>query len=161
MKRHQRNRLILLLLTWAMVVVPLGVHADAARTTPCVGWPYRVKPVTRPEVRVRRMKRLTRCVFTEVGIPAQIPTALFIQERESGFWPWAKNPDVAGACRAANPYGSCGSFQHLARYWPGRVVTYLPRRGFPHWPHVSPLNPLANAIVTARMVKAAGWGPWA
>lgn len=157
-----RKAITTIALTGALAVT-LSPTAEAAPVAAvCGGTSTHVTHATPPVIRTRRMRRLIRCVFDYYGLAAQIPTALYVADRESNFIPWAKNPWTQGACRAfsANPYGSCGTYQHLARYWAARVRAYLPHRGFPHWPRVSPLSPRANVIVTARMVKSGGWGPW-
>jgi hypothetical protein len=116
-----------------------------------------------PLVREAHVKALIRCVFSRVGVGWQITTAYAIVKRESGYQPWAKNPWTYSACHpwSSSVYGSCGLAQHLARYWPGRVQAYLPRRYFPFtWPHVPILQPRANVWAMAVMVRTGGWGPW-
>jgi hypothetical protein len=134
--------------------------AQPRATGPCRGWRYEAKRSTPYAAKVRRMRRLIRCVFTVVGIGGQVSTALLIAERESGFHPWARNPDVRSACRWTSPYGSCGLYQHLMRYWGGRVRAWLPKAYFPRWPRVGPLRARANVWVTAVMVRRSGWCPW-
>lgn len=138
--------------------------AQATGRGPCSEDRYEVTATMSITTRNERMKDLIRCAFTHVGIPAQIPTAQDVAWRESRYTPSAKNPATWSACRpwSSNPYGSCGLFQHLARYWPGRVRTFGKAWWFPqHWPQVPVLQARANALVTARMVKRGGWGPWA
>ena len=90
-----------------------------------------------------------QCAFLRFA-PGQLVTACAIASRESGF-----------VATAYNPSGASGLFQHLARYWPGRVLAYGRRAWFPRlWPNVSPFNARANAIPTARYVAANGWGAW-
>lgn len=95
------------------------------------------------------IQRLIVCVFG-VFAPGESVTALIIADRESSFYPWA-----------ANSSGALGLFQHMVGYWPGRAETYLFRGWFAPWMWpISPFDPRANAIVTARMVAESGWGPW-
>jgi len=69
--------------------------------------------------------------------------------------------DVHAAQLTRSSFGSCGLFQHLARYWPGRVLAFLRRDWRPGvWPHVSVFDIRAQALVTARMVAQSGWGAW-
>jgi hypothetical protein len=95
------------------------------------------------------MQRLIVCVFA-VFAPGQSAYALAIADRESSFYPYAKNPASSAS----------GLFQHLATYWPSRS-TLLNRGWFGKgaWP-ASVFDPRANAIVTAIMVRNGGWGPW-
>jgi hypothetical protein len=88
------------------------------------------------------VKQLIRCAAAHWHIPGGVETALAIADRESQFRPHAYNPS-----------GCAGIYQHMLRYWPGRASSY----GFPGW---SAFNARANIIVTMRMVKQAGWGPW-
>ena len=94
-------------------------------------------------------RALIRCAFRTVGIPGEIPTALYVAERESGFNERAFN----GIC--------AGLFQMHLAYWQGRVNQYLYRSQFPNaWPQVSAFNGRANALVAAKMVRQSGWSPW-
>jgi len=111
----------------------------------------------------RRLKRLAACVFDWRRPGTYMPTVYAVIERESGWWPWATNPDEQGACRAwePHPYGSCGLAQHLAIFWPGRVRAYIAPRWFPAWPQVSPLDARANLIAMAGMWDGGGCpGAW-
>lgn len=89
-----------------------------------------------------QVKQLIRCAADYWNVPGGVDTALAIADRESRFRP-----------RAYNPSGAAGIYQHMLHYWPGRARSY----GFPGW---SAYNARANIIVTMRMVKQAGWGPW-
>jgi hypothetical protein len=97
---------------------------------------------------VRMMQRLVICAFA-TWAPGEGVTALVVADRESGFYPYAVSPS-----------GSyLGLFQHSAAYWPGRAAAYLRPAWFTHNPaHWT--DPRAQAIVSARMVAAGGWGPW-
>ena len=89
------------------------------------------------------------CVFRFLHIPEEIPTAQYVANRESHYVPTAYNPS-----------GCAGIYQHMLRYWRGRALTFLPLWRFPNRATVSAFNAVANVWVTARMVKASGWGPW-
>lgn len=117
---------------------------------PCTGPEYVVKRSMSFAERAHRGRRVTTCAFHAI-VPAELGTALAVGFRESRFDPFAYNASS----------GASGLFQHLKRYWPGRRATYLQAREYPNtWPRVSPFNARANAILTARMVKRGGWGPW-
>lgn len=122
-------------------------HAEHHRS--CIGWEYRVRRTTPPDVRDRRVRRLIRCVFAEVGIGSQAAYAVTIASRESGLAPWAYN---ASSC-------ATGLFQHICTYWDGRAAN-LPAREFPRHPNSSAWNGRANTWAAAIMVRASGWGAW-
>lgn len=131
---------------------------------PCSDSRYRIERGMALSKIVDRNRALIRCAFTWAGIPGQIPMAQYVANRESHYIPWATNPWVASACHpwSWNSYGSCGTFQHLSRYWDDRVRLYMKPWWMPHrWPTINPRNERANALVTAQMVKHGGWGPWA
>ena len=87
------------------------------------------------------VKRLIRCAASHYGLNAR--KAIYIAWRESRFRP-----------TAYNVFGKAGGiYQHLLRYWPGRADEY----GFRDW---SVFNARANIMVTMRMVRTYGWGPW-
>lgn len=158
-----KSRLAALILTIGLTTMTMTTTAHATGQGPCSEPRYEVGKQMSDEVRIRKVKALIRCVFDHLGLSAQIPTAYAIAQRESGFRPWATNPVAADVCRpySVTPYGSCGVFQHLARYWPGRVRAYLTPRWFPHtWPQVPVLQERANVLVTAKIVKARGWCDW-
>jgi len=89
-----------------------------------------------------QVKGLIRCAARHWNVPGGANKALAIAYRESRYDPHAYNSS-----------GAEGIYQHLRRYWPGRARTY----GFPGY---SAFNARANIIVTMRMVKRGGWGPW-
>lgn len=141
------KRLLVMFLLCGAVVVGTGSPASAYEWQgPCSGWRYgEVHPTT------ARMRALVECVFTRVA-PSQTSMALYVAGRESGF-----NPN------AYNPSGCAGIFQHMSRYWDGRVDTFLDRPWFRRWwgewrPSV--YDPRANIWVAALMVRSGGWGPW-
>jgi hypothetical protein len=140
----------LAVITTALVgTVVAGAPAHAETSRACTGWEVRVDHRTALSVRERRLKRLIRCVFREVGIPSQGQYATVIADRESGLAPWAYNTSS----------GASGLFQHLRSYWPGRAHD-LPKVEFPRWPVSGVFNARANAWAAAQMVKASGWGAW-
>jgi hypothetical protein len=87
------------------------------------------------------VKKLIRCAAHHYGVSADM--ALYVAHRESRFRPTAFN---GYSCAK-------GIYQHLCRYWPTRASTY----GFNDW---SAFNARANIMVTMRMVRRGGWGPW-
>jgi hypothetical protein len=89
-----------------------------------------------------QVRQLIRCAAAYWQVPGGADTALAIADRESQF-----RPD------AYNTSGCAGIYQHMLEYWPGRASDY----GFPGW---SAFNARANIIVTIKMVKQGGWGPW-
>lgn len=155
------KRLLIAALIAATALTTTTMPAGATGRGPCSEDRYEVTVQMSREMRVSRMQALIRCVFNVMDIGAQVPTAFAIAERESSYWPWARNPNSDSACHpwGTNPYGSCGLFQHLARYWPARAHSYLPDWAFKN-PHPGIRQARANVWVTARMVKASGWCHW-
>jgi len=154
----------LILATSLCLTLLFGGVANAGtrqQSGPCDGRASDLKPSYGTVIIDRRVRQLEHCIENRWPVPGGFAKLDYIIERESGRFPWAKNPDESGACHFANPYGSCGLAQHLQRYWLGRVHTFLPRSFFPgRWPYVSSLNARANLIVTVRYVRANGWGAW-
>lgn len=154
-------------LAFASALIGITMLMQPANATtqpagPCTG--YGVNRTQGHDYIHARMHKLVRCAFEWAGIGDQVDTAFYVIDRESGFWPWAKNPSEAAACKPWSrvSYGSCGLAQHLSRYWPERARNHLKAWWFPKsYPQVSPLNARANALVTALMVRSGGWGPWA
>jgi soluble lytic murein transglycosylase-like protein len=89
-----------------------------------------------------QVKKLIRCAARHWDVPGGAHKALAIAFRESRYNPGAYNSS-----------GAEGIYQHMRQYWPGRARTF----GFPRY---SAFNGRANIIVTMRMVKRGGWGPW-
>lgn len=149
-------------LIWISTMTATPTNAAALKPAgPCIG--YGVTHQTPPAIRTARMRALIHCAFTWAGIAGQIEHADEVASRESGFIPWAANPHTSSACHpwSSSVFGSCGLYQHLARYWPARVKAHLKAWWFPKsYPQVSPYNARANALVTALMVRSGGWGPW-
>lgn len=74
-----------------------------------------------------------------------------IAQRESGYRYNAYNSSS----------GASGIFQHLRRYWKGRVASYGPRSGPLEINHpASPFNGRANIIVSGAMMAAGQWYHW-
>lgn len=142
-------KVLTLVLMIGLVAASTTTPAGAEPKRACTGWEYQVRRTTPLAVRDRRVSRLIRCVFREVGIASQADYAVTIAGRESGLAPWAYNSSS----------GASGLFQHLAVYWPGRAHA-LPRAQFPRWPDSSVMRARPNAWAAARMVKASGWGAW-
>lgn len=93
-----------------------------------------------------REERLTvRCAARRFGVSAQQMFA--VGQCESGFNRLAYNPN--------GPY--LGIWQHAATAWAYRVKAYEP----PLW-ELDPswTNARTQAVVTARMAHASGWGAW-
>jgi len=150
---------VLIAATLAAVLIAIPTVAGASPherrwTGPCSTWQYG-EALTSPakfnadlERSHRMMRRLIVCVFDRFA-PGNAQTALYVAERESGLLPWAVN--VSSNC--------LGLYQHIGSAWPSRAASYLRRAWFRRWP-ARWSDPRANAIVSARMVAAGGWGPW-
>jgi hypothetical protein len=95
--------------------------------------------------------RLIRCVWRrfEPG-HGGVRTALAVARCESGL-----NPEADGG-------SSEGLFQHQARYWPGRYDRLIASHDLRSSWGLSPSiwNGRTQAIVTALMVRRAGWSAW-
>lgn len=156
----------LTLTVWTlMAYMNIGAEAIAkpaitAGRGPCSGWFARVVPdmdhdgvpatTTDRALVNHRMERLILCATRLWPVPGGYLEALRIAHRESGdpwIWPWAYNPS-----------GCAGTYQHMLRYWAGRVADWWNDAWL--WTTPSAFNPRANVIVTMRMVHAHGWGPW-
>lgn len=127
---------------------------DKARG-PCRSRAYTVRPKMGLEEVRRRVEALIRCVEDRWAVPGGADFAVRVARCESGLWPWARSPG-----------GHLGLFQHVPSYWPGRVALYvrpewhwkLRDRDPTTWP--SPFNAWVNTVVSLRMARAGGWGPW-
>lgn len=132
---------------------------------PCSAWFAYVTPAMGGAQVHERTEATIACAVRIWSVPGGLDEALRIAHRESGAyaWPWARNPDVAGACQIEPvSYGSCGVFQHLVRLWAGRL-RWLRHDWFSEWAWdrgISPYLMRANVLVTIRMAHASGWGPW-
>ncbi len=131
----------------------------AALSTEGTGWtatPHRPRPRSvychyrssdgRPKFSDIDVIRTIRCATNKFGVDTS--HALEIADRESGYSWWARNPLS----------GTCGIFQHIPRYWPGRRAAFL--RVHPYW-HLLPscYNARSNVVVSAWMMRH-GFGPW-
>lgn len=93
--------------------------------------------------------KLITCAARHYGVSVRYMK--FVAARESGF-----NED------ATNPFsGACGVYQHLPRYWPGRVAEFS--RAAPRWkvrPDAPCHGPRPNVLVSARMMSKGSdaWG---
>lgn len=105
----------------------------------------RFQSLDKPTWSAREERLEVRCAAQRFGVSA---TEMFsVGQCESGFNRFAYNPN--------GPY--LGIFQHAASAWPGRVKTYEP----PLWTlDPSWTNSRTQAVVTARMAHANGWGAW-
>ena len=143
------KRVLIAAIVAAALVIPNTAQAYVRPQGPCTAKSYWITRDMSLATRRYKAKRLIVCVFNHID-PAQTQEALYIAGRESGFDPFAYN--VSGAE---------GLFQHMQAYWCSRVNTYLTKSEFPNqYPSVSPFRARANAFVTARMVRAQGWGAW-
>lgn len=97
----------------------------------------------------RAMRQTIWCVSHKLRTSGAFRrTALYVADRESGFY--------AGATNSSS--GACGIYQHLPSYWPGRYRAY----SAPRWGSMGPscYNGRTNVIVGLTMAKRGGWGPW-
>lgn len=122
--------------------------AAAIFLTPAVSAHHRAGPcdADRPndETIQHFMKRKIRCAVDLFGpVPGDAGRAICIADRESGLIPTASSP--------TGMY--LGLYQHAAKAWPDRYTRWTD----PSWElSDSALSGRTNAIVTIRMVHAAG-----
>ena len=146
--RLRRAFVATLILTAMLTILPLSPSS----ASPTGGSKATTTTSTRPPARHKvcsidwrkgrpYVKKLIRCAAFHFGVSRD--HALAIANRESNFRPHAYN---TWSCAK-------GIYQHLCRYWPGRAKAY----GFRDW---SAYNARANIMVTMRMVRRGGWGPW-
>jgi hypothetical protein len=161
MRRRPLTQLVLI----ATLMGTMTMTANANATTnpgPCNGRRVRVIDPSQGHLKViRKVKRLIRCAVAHWPVAGGVAKAYALAMRESGFWPWARNPDADSACQMppAVMYGSCGVFQQLDRYWIHRAEALLRSRWFRRFPP-SPYNPRANVITSIRMAHNGGWAAW-
>ena len=92
-------------------------------------------------------KRVIRCAVERWSVPGGAEKAICIADAESGL-----NPETRSA---GGEY--LGLFQHLAKGWPDRYREWTRES----WElDETALSGRTNAIVTARIVNAEGWGTW-
>lgn len=88
------------------------------------------------------------CFAKKLGV--SVATAHYVVDRESGH-----NE------KAYNSYsGAAGLYQHLSRYWAGRVSAFDNLLDRYRVKNRSVWNPRANALVAMAMVRTSGWGAW-
>lgn len=78
---------------------------------------------------------------------------LRIASCESRFNPLARNAGYTAYQNGVSYGNPVGLFQHVEGYWPGRAARY-------GYPGASVFDPVANANVTAAMMRAEGMGAW-
>lgn len=84
-----------------------------------------------------------------IHFPVSHSTADYIADRESNFLWYARNTSS----------GACGIYQHLPRYWPSRVGNF--NQAKPKWDlGTDCYNARSNVLVSIRMARMGGWGPW-
>jgi len=95
----------------------------------------------------REEDRTARCVLKRWPVEGGLAKFRAVGDCESGWWRKAYNP--------SGPY--VGLFQHALSSWPYRVAAYRPT-----WWSLRPgwRNSRSQIVVTARMVREVGWGPW-
>jgi hypothetical protein len=123
------------------VLAPATLAAAGEQAGPC--------DITRKadETIRSKMRRVIQCATDLWEVPGGAERAICVADAESHLNPLATS---AGG-------DFLGLFQHMATAWPDRFDTWTQRR----WNlNDSALSGRSNAIVTIRMVDAAGWGPW-
>lgn len=114
---------------------------------PVIQAPPPPTPVIQPQVVSGDIPSIIIAAANAHGINANM--MLRIARCESGFNPLARNRNYR-----AGSYGNpVGLFQHVEGYWPARANKY-------GYPGASVFDPVANANVTAAMMKAEGLGAW-
>ena len=126
--------------------LPGTAHADEQRATrhqrnQCLfNWMHEDEWTPREE------RRTAFCVLRRWNVPGGMPKFQAVGDCESHWYRFASN---------GGRY--LGLFQHSRKYWPGRV-----RHFEPYWWDLAPgwTNSRTQIVVTARMVRAQGWGAW-
>lgn len=113
------------------------------------GWACRYQAQQRGTWTRAEVEATIRCAVRRW--PTSLSTALYVAERESHFSHRAYNASS----------GACGVFQHLERYWRGRVTSFLRATG-PRFDihHPGCMNARANVLVSIWMASRGGWDPW-
>jgi len=145
------KKLLVGCLMMAMVALAPS-QAQANGRGPCSGRYSDVTPNMPLEQIQHRTQVTIACAERIWSVPGGLSSALFYANRESHFYPWA-----------ANPSGCLGVYQHMSRYWPGRVSAWIDRNWYSKWrwdQGISAFDMRANVIVTMRMAHSTGWGPW-
>ena len=108
----------------------------------------RFQSLERPIWTAREENLTAACVVRRLGpISGGLSKLLAVGSCESG---WNR--------LASNGGRYLGIFQHAAAYWDGRTGLVPERWRSGNWDSV--WNTRAQIVVTVRMVKAGGWGPW-
>jgi len=129
--------------TVATLILTALIIASPVATSTAEAYSYTPRRICDIDWRVnkRHVKHLIRCAANHWDVNPD--KAISIARRESLFDPEAYN---SWSCAK-------GIYQHLCRYWPDRAYDY----GFRGR---SAFNARANIIVTMKMVRHYGWGPW-
>ncbi len=141
--RRRATRAAVIVVAAAATLVPAVAPPASARHRegPCD--PHRQED----ETVQAHQRELIRCATNRWTVFGGYEKALCIAKRESGLNPRAVSSDGKYV----------GLYQHAKRYWPGRYEAYT-RRGWEL--NDSPLVGRTNAIVSIRMAREVGWGPW-
>lgn len=97
-----------------------------------------------------------KCALAHFPASGGWDRANYVSQRESGDSWWATNPTS----------GTCGIFQHMPRYWPGRLAEF--NHAHPYWRLPATdrkggggcYNARSNIVVSIWMAWRGGWGPW-
>lgn len=129
------KRLLMLAVVGAVLMPPFHARAHRQHETPRC--PIKVTPRSGP----KRVAKIVRCA-ARVTPGVSPDKAVAVASCESGLNPYARSPG-----------NHLGLMQHHEDYWAERARRY----GFAghHW-----TDPVAQAFVTARMVRDGGWSPW-
>lgn len=121
---------------------PVAAHQHSWRWDEC-----RFQGLQRGTWTAREELLTARCAIGKWPIPGGMSKLDSVISCESG---WNRN-----AVSSSGSY--VGLAQHALRYWSGRVGTYEPNR----WDLADGWrNSRTHLVVTVRMVRAVGWGPW-
>lgn len=138
------------ILTTLVLVTSLGLVMSSSASADPTGWRWercRFKTLQPAPWTVKEVHKTIHCAVLHWPVSHQ--TADYVAMRESGMRYDATNPSS----------GACGIYQHLPRYWPGRVAEF--NRSLPRWDaRPGCYNARANVLVAIRMAHNGGWGPW-
>lgn len=135
------KKTLTMVLVGALLLIPTGSAHASWRSRTC-----RFNDLSKLNWTHREVKKTIFCVANHYN-DVSLHTAMYVAERESGFYFHATNPSS----------GTCGIYQHMPQYWAGRVSA-TPN----HW-HVTSncYNARSNIVTALYMVHVNGWGPWA
>jgi hypothetical protein len=88
-----------------------------------------------------------RCAADRFNV--SVSTALYVAERESGL----------GTDQLNESSGACGVYQHIPRYWDGRLATYRRHHRRMDIRSDSCFGKRGNVLVSLWMARQ-GWAPW-